>query len=276
MGICRLCGKDAGIMRKEHKECRKKHDAAIQSLPEYMAEHLFSTDISTVVNRVNEQAGIAYVQELELHEVYVRGWERSVEQAFEDGILSQDEEDKLKDLANRLSLNQDELDRKGWFHRLIHGAVLRDLMEGKIPDRLIIDFSLPFNFMKSEELIWLFQNVPYYESVTRTRYAGGTQGVSLKLMKGVYYRTGGFRGERIQEQETRHVDTGLFAVTTKHVYFAGDYKSFRIKYNKIVSFQPFYDGIGIQRDAASAKPQIFHTGDGWFTYNLLMNVQNLG
>lgn len=276
MGTCRLCGKDAGIMRKEHKECRKKHDTAIQSLPEYMAEQLFSTDVSTLANRVNENARVAYIPEPELHKIYIRGWERSVERAFEDGILSKDEEDKIKRLANHLSLNQDELNQRGWFYRLIHGAVLRDLMEGRVPDRLNINFSLPFNFMKSEELVWLFQNVPYYESVTRTRYTGGHQGVGIRLMKGVYYRTGGFRGERIQTQETQHVDTGLFAVTTKHLYFAGNYKSFRIKYDKIVTFQPFDDGIGIQRDAASAKPQLFHTGDGWFTYNLLMNVRNLG
>jgi len=35
---------------------------------------------------------------------------------------------------------------------------------------------------------------------------------------------------------------------------------------------PYSDGIGIHRDAASAKPQIFVTGDGWFTYNLVVNL----
>ena len=35
------------------------------------------------------------------------------------------------------------------------------------------------------------------------------------------------------------------------------------------------DGVGIRRDAATAKPQFFITGDGWFTYNLLVNVGNV-
>ena len=58
-------------------------------------------------------------------------------------------------------------------------------------------------------------------------------------------------------------------------YFSGGGKSFRIRHDKIVSIQPYSDGVGIHRDAATAKPQVFATGDGWFTYNLLMNVSGL-
>ena len=34
---------------------------------------------------------------------------------------------------------------------------------------------------------------------------------------------------------------------------------------------PFEDGIGLQRDGVSAKPQFIHGGDGWLLYNLIMN-----
>ena len=71
------------------------------------------------------------------------------------------------------------------------------------------------------------------------------------------------------------VDNGMVAVTDKHIYFAGSKKSFRIKYEKIVSFTPYSDGIGIQRDAQTAKPQIFVTGEGWFTNNLIQNLAKL-
>jgi hypothetical protein len=56
-------------------------------------------------------------------------------------------------------------------------------------------------------------------------------------------------------------------VTDKNIYFTGPRKSLRLPYRKIVSFEPFSDGVGVMRDAATAKPQIFVTGDGWFTYN---------
>jgi hypothetical protein len=82
----------------------------------------------------------------------------------------------------------------------------------------------------------------------------------------------GFKGRAIDRTERVHVDTGLVAVTTKQIYFSGAKKAFRIPYTKIVSFEPFSDGLGIMRDAASAKPQIFMTNDGWFTYNLVTNL----
>jgi len=46
-------------------------------------------------------------------------------------------------------------------------------------------------------------------------------------------------------------------------------------YEKIVSFESYEDGIGLQRDAASVKPQSFVTGDGWFTYNLITNLAQM-
>ena len=61
-------------------------------------------------------------------------------------------------------------------------------------------------------------------------------------------------------------------VTSKHIYFHGARKRFRVRYDRIVSFEPYRDGIGIMRDAQTAKPQTFQTGDGWFIYNLVTNL----
>ena len=61
----------------------------------------------------------------------------------------------------------------------------------------------------------------------------------------------------------------MLGLTTKHIYFAGSRKRFRVRYDKIVAFDPFSDGFGIMRDAQTAKPQTFQTGDGWFPYNLV-------
>lgn len=52
-------------------------------------------------------------------------------------------------------------------------------------------------------------------------------------------------------------------------------RRFRIKYDKIVAFEPYSDGIGVQRDAVTAKPQSFVTDDGWITYNLITNLAQM-
>jgi hypothetical protein len=48
-----------------------------------------------------------------------------------------------------------------------------------------------------------------------------------------------------------------------------------VTYKKIVAFQPHSDGVGIQRDAGSAKPEAFKFADGWFACNLITNLAQL-
>ena len=52
-------------------------------------------------------------------------------------------------------------------------------------------------------------------------------------------------------------------------------KKFRVRYDKIVDFEPFSDDFGLMRDAQTAKPQSFRTGDGWFAYNLAVNLAQM-
>ncbi len=169
----------------------------------------------------------------------------------------------------RLSSSQGE---RPSYLKLVKAAVIRDLCEGKVPSRLQIDGQLPLVLQKGEQVIWVFKDAKYYESRTRTHYVGGSHGVSLRVMKGVYYRVGAFRGDPVQTTALVHVDTGLLVVTNKHLTFIGPQKSVRLKHEKIISCIPYSDGIGICRDAATAKPQIFVTDDGWFTYNVIVNA----
>ena len=75
--------------------------------------------------------------------------------------------------------------------------------------------------------------------------------------------------------ETIHQDTGLLGFTTKHLYFSGARKKFRVRYEKIVDFEPFSDGFGIMKDAQTAKPQSFKTKEGWSSYNPAVNLAQM-
>ena len=48
-----------------------------------------------------------------------------------------------------------------------------------------------------------------------------------------------------------------------------------MRYDRIVSFEPYEDGFGIMQEAQTAKPQNFRTGDGWFAYNLATNLAQM-
>ena len=183
---------------------------------------------------------------------------------MEDGVLDEDEEQRLIKLQDKFGLTQSELDATGAVQKVAKAGVLRDVLSGVIPERINLAGAVPFNLQRGEKVVWAFPNSKYLEDKTRRQYVGGSRGVSVRIMKGVYYRVGDFKGESIEHTERVHVDSGLVALTNKHIYFAGPETSLRIPYSKIVSFQPFSNGIGIVRDARSAKPQLFETGDGWF------------
>ena len=77
--------------------------------------------------------------------------------------------------------------------------------------------------------------------------------VRIRVARGLYYRPSTFRSRPIEWEETIHADTGMLDLTTRHIYFAGSRKRFRVRYDRIVTFDPHEDGSGIKPDAQTAK-----------------------
>ncbi len=142
---------------------------------------------------------------------------------------------------------------------IVQAAYIRE-----VPQRQNINGNGPFNLLKSEQLVWVIDGVTYLETLTRRERQGASHWVSIRVVRGLYYSPRQFRSRSIEWEETVHAGTGMLGLTTKHVYFAGRRKRFRVRYDKIVAF--------VIRDAQTAKPQSFVTGDGWFAYNLAANL----
>ena len=190
---------------------------------------------------------------------------------MEDGLLSLDEENALTRYADHSGLTQEDLNRNGTQTSVVQAAVIRDITQDIVLQRQNVQGRIPFNFMKSESLVWVIDGVDYLETVTRRERRGSSQGVSIRVARGLYYSPRQLRSRAVEWEETVKVDTGLLGLTTKHIYFAGSRKKFRVRYDRIVSFDPYEDSLGIMRDAQTAKPQTFITGDGWFAHNLVLD-----
>jgi hypothetical protein len=214
----------------------------------------------------------SYIPTTQLTEALKAGWEEAATEAIGDRVISVDEETRLNSFRKQFGFSAEDLDAHGAWTRIVMGAALRDLLDGKTPARVQVTGQLPFNLQKDETLVWAFRNVKYYEKRTRTTYVGSSNGMSVRMISGVYFRTSNFRGAPVTTPETVQVDTGMMGVTTKHIYFAGERRGFRIPYGKIVTFAPYSDAIEVVRDVASARPQVFLTGEGWFVYNLVRNL----
>lgn len=276
MGQCRYCKQSAGFLRSQHGECRERHESGTREIVSLVSEiGTPERDLNRLEAQIREIARGCFVDSYMLRDLVVSGWEKAVEVAFEDRVISEEEERLLEELKRHFGLSDDAVDRNGALGRTKKGKVIRDLLEGNFPEQFASSAHLPFNLQKSEQIAWVFEDVKYYEHKKKVEYVGGSRGVSLRVARGVYYRTGGFKGRRIETMQQVHADTGMLGVTSKHLYFVGEIKRFRIRYDKIISFEPFEDGMGVQRDAMTATPQTFVTGDGWFTYNLVTNLARM-
>ena len=82
-----------------------------------------------------------------------------------------------------LRLTQQELDGNGAQTSLVQAAVIRDVTQGIVPQRQTINGRVPFNLMKSEQLVWVIQDVDYLETVVRRERQGTSHGVSIRITR---------------------------------------------------------------------------------------------
>lgn len=252
------------MLRSAHAACTEKLKVAIAA---YLAGQ---TDLAAL----EASAGSLNAKGTAGSDAFLDSWDGAVVRALDDGVLTAEEELRLTSAAQLFGLGQPELDRRGKYTQIVKAAVLRDVLEGKIPERVKVE-GIGVNLQKSEKIAWVFQGVEYQTLKTYRTYSGVSHGLSIRVMKGVYYRPSVFKGAPSEHSQVVTGGKGPLVLTNKHLYFLGQLKTLRIPYAKVVAFQPYSDGIGLQRDAASAKPEVFKTGDGWFTYNLVTNLAQL-
>jgi len=270
MSKCKYCGNEAGLFKKYHEECKQTYTDGQRKIINFAHSSIIAgTEYSKIDDVVKEIAAKSFHKESDIRALLLHVWKYVIDKTLDNGLFSKEQENTMLEILNTLDFSDSEIGDR--YKTLVKSFVIRDLVEGKIPERVTPVGHMPFNFQKDEKLIWLFNPCAFYQSKTKTIRKGGHAGVSLKIMKGVYFRTGGFSSRPVTSEAVVRIAIGLLAVTDKHIYFYSPKKAFRIPYTKIIAFTPHNDGITIQKDTKE-KPFIFQTFDGWFTYNLLMNL----
>ena len=281
MGDCKFCGKSAGFLRKEHGACAEAHARGLGEIRQACLEAaLNGTELNQLPTQVRSIAASTFndASDAGVAESLAQGWGEAVSAAMEDHYLSDGEKRALNRYRMQFRLGAQALNREGHFMLFRMMTLLNALNEhGLVPRFRQRGTRLPFNLMKSEEMLWLFDGVGYLEQVTQREFRGGSLGVSFRVAKGVYVRPSAFRGRPVETSSMQQTASGVLGITTKHIYFRGDGKSFRVRLEKIVSFEPYQDGLGIMRDTARAKPEIFRMGaaDAWFLLNVIDAVTGM-
>lgn len=185
--------------------------------------------------------------------------------------LSQEIEDKIYQFMEHFNTKSDDLDFQTK-ELIVKGCIVRDLLAGN-PNPKVQVPDMPFNLKKDEKLIYAFQ-IPVKEVVTKKERIAGSRGVSIRVMKGVYYHMGGSKGQTIETKVNQSLGICSVAVTNQYIYIMSAETSFRIAFNKIVSIYNNGDSIIIYRDGAKNNPLMLEYNDTWFLYNILQNATN--
>ncbi len=267
MAECPYCHQSAGMMKKEHAECRVADEAILAAVLDAGSTGTVA-DLDSRTNALAKRAD----RPVDVQSAVRKGFGMALDRVLEDGVIDEDEEQRLNALLGELNLSQATAPDE-WM-RLVKALSLRDLLAGSIPQRIRLN-EVPVLLQKGEQIAWAFPGTDLLEQRVQRASRTVAHGLSIRVARGVYYRPAVFTSTPVERAYTATIGRGTMLLTNKNLYFASGAKTLRIPYVKILSFEPFKDGLGIHRDAASAKPQIFVTGDGWFTYNMATNLAQL-
>jgi|SRR5579863_2060709 len=82
----------------------------------------------------------------------------------------------------------------------------------------------------------------------RTKFVGGSQGVSFRITKGVRYHVGGFSGQPVTTAYEKVQDTGDLYITTERVAFAGSREVTSIAGQKIADVRIEGDHVWVMAE----------------------------
>jgi len=107
--------------------------------------------------------------------------------------------------------------------------------------------SLPFLLSKNEQIICNWDRAHIFSLKKRYIHSGKSSGVSFRLAKGVYVRTGQGKGISTPVESMESLGLGSVVVTTKNLYYkdgSGHVK--KLSTSNVIAVTPYIDAIGIE------------------------------
>jgi hypothetical protein len=190
---------------------------------------------------------------------------------LKSGYITPAQQQKVDDYVTMLGLSLINLPssfRGTHIEELGQFSILSDIQAGRRPRYTI---NAPIILAKDEDALWCYNNVTMFQEKVQREYIGRTGGFSFRVMKGVTYRTGGFKGHPVETSYMENMGIGSLYVTNKNIIFMGQTRSIKVPYTKIIGINPYSDGMEVQRDGSNVKRLVFQG----FDCSFILNVINL-
>lgn len=274
MGNCIFCGNPAGFMRSKHEECQSRHDKVAAKIPAFFAQSMSSTlPAKQFAQMAFDISRAAYISDEEINEIAIKGIEAAADRALVDHVLTREEEQRFAEIAFAFGIPAETMNARGIMHKIGKAAIVRDLDAGMFPTTPLHITGHPFMFEKDERPIWLFNDANYTTLDIRSEFVSGSAGISVRIMKGVWVRTGRMKGHRVKSQ-VKTERTGILLVSNKNIRFADSGPALRLRLREIGEMRVFDDGL-LLRTNRSEKPHIFNVDDLDFLVNIIGRISQI-
>src|SRR5450755_1913982 len=240
MGICIYCGQKAGMFKDHHKECAEKRVSDIlngkaeieTAVLNAIVEKSDLNELSILLDSITERS---FITDSDKQENIFKGYDSAVSLFMSDNILDSEEETKLVIFQNHFNYTAEQLNKNRSYDIISKSSIIRRLNEGGEFEYGDGKMELPVILEKNEKLIWVFIKSNLYQPTTKTTFVGRSQGVSVRVMSGVYYRMGAYSGEPTTSTDIKLLASGLTLLTSKNIFFCSALKTVKIPFNKIIS-----------------------------------------
>lgn len=275
MGKCKYCGQDAGFFHSKHEECEKKFNQGLASIKQIVSTCFTNKEDFYLKDReIKNIVESSHIDNTTLQQIYCSVFDDAIDNYLNDGVIDTQENQTVARFMQFTGLPQSVLNANQSLEKVVQSKVLQDILQGNVPaPNITINGDFPFLLGKGEHLIWLFRNITLHQQKVQREFVGRSRGMSFRVMKGVYYRTGGFKGHPVETTVMQRIGIGSVCLTDKNLYFASPEKSLKVLYTKILSIESYSNGIGIQKDGANDKPMFLEGINSWFTYNVIANLK---
>ena len=238
-------------------------------LVDFFRNRISLSDARRGVSQTTSMLPLSYEQE---NDAYYQVLNKAASNFLSDGNLNAAEEAKINEYVAGLGISTTQLPVKyqnSEIAKLSQVALLNQIRNGIIPQ-----YSAPVPIMLGarEKLIWEYSGVSFLLERVQVERRGRTGGMSFRICKGVYYRTGQFNARPVERRFMENVGTGSLYITDKNLIFYSPTKNVKIPLKKVIGITPYSDGIEIHEDGARAKRMVVQGFDPWFLMNVLSYI----
>lgn len=150
---------------------------------------------------------------------------------LKNGYMTPTDQQKVDEYVSTLGLSLINLPvslHGSHIEELGQSAILSDIQSGRHP-RYIVNATIIL--AKGEDALWCYNNVTMYQEKVKREMVGSHNGFSFRVMKGVTYRTGGFKVHPVETSYMENMGLGCLYVTTKNIIFMGQTCSIKVPYS---------------------------------------------